>query len=345
MKQNPKISIIIPVYNAEEYLCECVDSVLQQTYSNLEILLVDDGSKDSSPRMCDQYASVHPQIKVIHKENGGLISAWSEGVHSSTGEYLFFLDSDDWIEPETISDLAGHLTGNCREVICSNYIIEKKNQSIPVIQSMPPGAYDRAAIESQIFPRLLGKEFRSIHCSRCMKLFSKVLFTDNMQYCERRLSLGEDMNIVLPVLLDAERIVIVEKGLYYHYRFVDASMVHKYSPGRYANMQLLYNVLNKILHAKAKKGSIPAAVDWDYCLKQEYIFLLLQAVKNELRAPDSRYLKQLPLISSESNLILQGVTADIRSKSNILLYWILKNPRTIRMLIGRTAIKIFDFLS
>lgn len=343
MKYTPKISIIIPVYNMEEFLDDCVNSVLKQTYTNLEILLVDDGSKDHSPQMCDQYAEKYPQIKVIHKENGGLISAWSEGVHCCTGEYLFFLDSDDWIDPETISDLASHLSGTGKEIICSNYIIEKKNQSIPVIQSMPPGIYDRPAIETQIFPRLLGKEFRSIHCSRCMKLFSKVLFTDNMQYCERKLSLGEDMNIVFATLLDAERIVIVEKGLYYHYRFVDASMVHKYSPRLYDNMQLLYRVLHGILCAK--KENLPATIDWKSCLKQEYIFLIFQAIKNELRAPDSRYLNRLPMICSETNTILGDITADIHSKANILLYWILKKPRKIRMFIGRIIIKVFDTVS
>ena len=151
------------------------------------------------------------------------------------------------------------------------------------------------------------------------------------------------MNIVFPVILDAERIVILEKGLYYHYRFVDASMVHKYSPKLYDNMKLLYNILHNIL--RSKSDTLPPAVDLESCLKQEYIFLLLHVVKNELRAQDSRYLKRLPVICAEANSVLNGITVDIHTKANILLYWILKNPQKIRMLIGRMAIKIFDSLS
>lgn len=101
MEQTPLISVIVPVYNVEEFLPKCVDSLLQQTYRNLEIILVDDGTKDNSDKLCDDYARKDQRIRVIHKENGGLSSARNAGIDVACGEYLAFVDSDDWIEPQT----------------------------------------------------------------------------------------------------------------------------------------------------------------------------------------------------------------------------------------------------
>ena len=100
MEQNVLISIIVPVYNVENYLPRCVDSILAQTYRNLEIILVDDGTRDASDKICDAYAARDSRIRVIHKENGGLSSARNAGIEIARGEYLGFVDSDDWIEPE-----------------------------------------------------------------------------------------------------------------------------------------------------------------------------------------------------------------------------------------------------
>ncbi len=105
MEQNVLISVIVPVYNVEQYLPRCVDSILAQTYRNLEIILVDDGTKDASDRICDDYAARDSRIKVIHKENGGLSSARNAGIDIARGEFLGFVDSDDWIEPEMYEQL------------------------------------------------------------------------------------------------------------------------------------------------------------------------------------------------------------------------------------------------
>ena len=95
-----KISVIVPVYKTEQYLNRCVQSITDQTYKNLEIILVDDGSPDNCPEMCDQWAKKDERIKVIHKRNGGLSSARNAGLDSATGDYIMFADSDDWMEPD-----------------------------------------------------------------------------------------------------------------------------------------------------------------------------------------------------------------------------------------------------
>lgn len=92
------ISVIVPVYNVENYLCKCVDSIINQTYNNLEIILVDDGSTDGSASICDEYVLKDSRVKVIHKENGGVSSARNIGIAEASGEYICFVDSDDWLE-------------------------------------------------------------------------------------------------------------------------------------------------------------------------------------------------------------------------------------------------------
>ena len=103
--KNPLISVIVPIYKVEDYLDECVQSIINQTYTNLEIILVDDESPDRCPEMCDEYARMDSRIKVIHKPNGGVSSARNIGIESSHGEWIYFLDSDDWIEPFCIEML------------------------------------------------------------------------------------------------------------------------------------------------------------------------------------------------------------------------------------------------
>ncbi len=105
MENSGLISVIIPVYNVEAYLRECVDSVLGQTYQNFEIILVDDGSKDGSPAICDEYANRDGRIRCIHKQNGGASTARNVGLDAAIGQFVFFLDSDDWLEPETLERL------------------------------------------------------------------------------------------------------------------------------------------------------------------------------------------------------------------------------------------------
>lgn len=99
------VSIIIPVYNVEPYLCKCIDSILAQTYTNLEIILVDDGSPDRCPEICDKYAEMDSRIHVIHKPNGGLSDARNAGLEVASGEWIAFVDSDDWIEPDMYKKL------------------------------------------------------------------------------------------------------------------------------------------------------------------------------------------------------------------------------------------------
>ncbi|MBO4675217.1 MAG: glycosyltransferase family 2 protein, partial [Elusimicrobiaceae bacterium] len=105
MSPTPLISVIISVYNTEKYLCKCVDSVLTQTYQNLEVILVDDGSTDSCGRICDEYVSKDSRVQVIHQQNAGLSAVRNAGIKAAKGEYFSFIDSDDWVDARFIETL------------------------------------------------------------------------------------------------------------------------------------------------------------------------------------------------------------------------------------------------
>lgn len=118
MNLNPLISVIVPVYKVEKYLSDCMESLLKQTYKNLEILLVDDGSPDNCPTLCDEYAKQDNRVVVIHKPNGGLASARNAGLDAATGDYIAFLDSDDWIEPQTYDEMISFALRSDLDIVC-----------------------------------------------------------------------------------------------------------------------------------------------------------------------------------------------------------------------------------
>ncbi|MDO4304704.1 MAG: glycosyltransferase family 2 protein [Bacillota bacterium] len=237
-----KVSLIVPVYNTEAYLKRCVASLREQSYENLEIILVDDGSTDNSGKLCDEYERQDARIKVIHKKNGGLISAWKAGVEGSTGEYLCFVDSDDWVDTAMVSEMAKQLSGSDREIISSDYVIEWENGNKQYVwQELPAGVYEGAELK-RVVPRLLGQEKRYVCISRCMKLISRSLIENNCKYSDPAIRMGEDTTIMLPSLIDCKRLVIMDHKAYYHYFYVNESMVHKYDRNLFKNIELLRKI-------------------------------------------------------------------------------------------------------
>ena len=336
-KERYKISVIVPVYNAQLYLEKCVSSLTGQTYNNLEILLIDDGSRDESGALCDVLAAQDERIKVIHKENGGLVSAWKRGVRESTGEYLCFVDSDDWVDFNMIEEMAQYLTGNGREIIAGDYVIERSGDHQEyVYQKLAPGVYDRKRIEAEVIPNLLGNERRYITISRGMKLIARRLIEDNTHYTDERIVMGEDLTIMLPALIDCDRLVVMDHKAYYHYLYVDASMVHKYDKKLYENIRLLRQVILQVVNDKF------AGEEQKKMQKQadgEYIFFLLLVLKNEARGNPQGYRRNILEICRQPEIrsLVKNTPVTVEQASNRLLYLVLKSPGEITVRLLRAA--------
>lgn len=319
------ISVIVPVYRSQEYLERCVNSLLAQTCSDLEIILVDDGSDDGCPEMCDSYAQRDARVRVIHKENGGLVSAWQAGVREAAGRFLCFVDSDDWVEPEMLENMAACLSDTGqekKEIICCNFWIERPDRRSEHYHGLKPGVYEGERLEHEVKEALLGYENRMISMSRCMKLFSRRLIEDNMKYCDPEITMGEDVNITLPALLDCDRVVIMEGALYYHYFYHMKSMVHSYDARMYQGIRTLYRVICDIFERKGRRSGQEQA-------EREYHYLLFLVLKNEIRGGQKDYVENIRRICKENRGLLQKHRVTVRDKANLLMDMILRYPNRV----------------
>jgi len=176
-----KLSVIIPVYNVERYLRQCLESVIHQTYQNLEIILVDDGSTDASAEICDEYAALDDRISVIHQFNSGLLQARYKGLLAASAEYVTFVDSDDWIQTDMYEFLMSEMLENEADLVTSNpirYTSEDKQlyDDDGIIQ---PLVYDRSDIETKIIPVMLWCEKINVWAldpALWSKIFKKNIF-------------------------------------------------------------------------------------------------------------------------------------------------------------------------
>lgn len=196
----PLISIIVPVYNIETYLKRCVESILNQTYEHMEVLLIDDGSTDDSGHICDEFAKKDVRVRVFHKENGGSSSARNLGIRQAKGDYLGFVDSDDYIEPDMYAKMVEAITQyDCNIVQISRDEIDEQGNKLPDICQMPK--------EAIVYP---AEEFLKeliLHigdCSFCTKLLNRDLFL-NSGFPEG--VLNEDFHLLVKMLEKGEKIV------------------------------------------------------------------------------------------------------------------------------------------
>ena len=222
---SPLVSIVVPVYNSEAFLKECVDSLINQTYSNIEIILVDDGSSDNSGLICDQYAANDSRIKVIHKNNGGLVSARKAGLKLSTGEYVLYVDGDDWVEINLIEDyLKVALEYNADVVIAAHK--ESLAGRIEVYKNkIPSGCYNKTEQISTVYPKMIyNAKFSQfgIFSYSWGKLYRRDLLLNNQLKVRDEVTIGEDSLCLYPTLLDANTVVILEQSYHYYRQRADS---------------------------------------------------------------------------------------------------------------------------
>ena len=246
------LSIIIPIYNVEEYLRQCVDSVLAQTLEDLEILLVNDGSTDGCGAICDEYAAKDHRIRVLHKKNGGLMSAWKHGLAHATGQWIGFVDSDDWIDPHMYESMLSTALETQSDMVLATLIKEFDDRTEKEPLFVAPGVYDRQRIEKELFPIMVSKGTmldRGISPNRVTKLFRAELLRANVHFCDDRISLGEDLVTTFACMCDVQRLCITEDGPY-HYRIRGTSIMGHFNPNFTKQSILLNQTLSAIAQQK-----------------------------------------------------------------------------------------------
>ncbi|MBQ5823850.1 MAG: glycosyltransferase [Clostridia bacterium] len=230
----PQISIVIPVYNVEAYISACITDILNQTFSDFELILVNDGSTDSSGSICDEFARIDNRIRVIHKKNGGASDARNCGIDVAKGDWIMFFDSDDCFEPNIVQTLYETAQReNADMAVCSidlfneDYLEEKY---IPDHFAVTPGIFSGSEILST-------GRIPTIYVTPWCKIFKKALF-DNLRYTVGRIC--EDEAIIHRILHRCKKIVVTSDILY-HYRQLQNSVSHTVSPKRLDALYAFYD--------------------------------------------------------------------------------------------------------
>lgn len=231
-------TVIVTAYRVEPYLKTCVDSILAQTLEDFELILVDDGSPDGCPAICDTYAAVDSRVKVIHQKNGGVAEARKAGLLAASGRYIVFVDGDDWIAEGFLARGRTLLEESRADLLCFASSCGQKGRSEFLCEPVPEGLYRKNAIRKKLFPFLLMEE-RMKHMSYFVhgKIFCRPLAQKYFLAADKRISLGEDMLCVVPVYLEARRAYISREVMCF-YRVREQSGSHGFQIGHYRQVTL-----------------------------------------------------------------------------------------------------------
>ena len=313
-------SVIVPIYGIEAYLCQCVDSLLEQSYENFELILVDDGSPDRCPEICDSYARKDQRIRVIHKPNGGLVSARQAGIEVATGEYVVNVDGDDWVSPRMLEEFALRIAQSNADIIMVSHTIVHEDQSV-VEQSFPNGFYDKSAMQREIYPKmLLTEEMTHIDYFLCAKAFRRSLVTPHQLAVDRRISFGEDVACLMPVLFAANGIYISDEPMYYC-RHRLSSISRTFQAKQYQQLIYLSQALEKLTPLCS---NFSAQLDRYLC----YLCFVLLVGAAEAGARGAvpliqKYIEQMPLRRHIQRAAFGNVTPKTR-----ISYFLLRHAKT-----------------
>lgn len=271
-------SVIVPIYRVEEYLPQCIESILAQTHKNFELILVDDGSPDNCPWICDEYAEKDSRIKVIHKKNGGSVSARKAGLKAAQGEYICFVDGDDFVSNDMLETYERELCRQKVDVICTGYSSYCGEHEITAV--LQPGAnriYNKSELQEEIYLKMLSKKpFYSFYIFPTVwsKCFRKAVVEKACEDIPDEISLGDDVAVTYPVLLEAESVSVINYTGYMYRQNLN-SMTHTHDKNLYEKIR------NLIVYLK----SIEKKTGWQAGnqINEYAVYLLILAKDNEFK--------------------------------------------------------------
>ena len=252
----PLISVLVPVYNIERYIGFCLESIIKQKYRHLEIIVVDDGSTDRSGEICDLYATKDSRIKVIHKANGGLVSARKAAMQVAQGKYIGYVDGDDWIGPDYYSGLFLMFNEEDCDAVIAGFSRDLFDSTATMSNVVAAGCYEGDKL-TNLFANMIstGKFFRhGITTYLWNKLFKREIVEKIQLGIDDNISIGEDGAVVYPALLQCKKF-FVANNFSYHYRQREDSMLKKSKPfeQEISQLQVLYNQLCKSIEKYPEK--------------------------------------------------------------------------------------------
>ena len=256
------ISVIVPVYNTSKYLEECIISILEQTYKDFELILIDDGSKDNSLQILKKYESIDQRVKVYRQANHGVSYTRNRGIDLATGDYIMFIDSDDWIESKTLQTLIEAMKKYNVDTVRGNYFVNREKEETVGNDFFEKNeiVYDKNQINDKIIPALISNQMKSFSC---LYLIKSSILKKNIYYDEK-IQMLEDQIMCLKLLTKINNIAFISDPLY-HYRVNESSVTVK------------LDCIKQNIQSTIKANNIIANFLLENKFNQRYIFLLNKA--------------------------------------------------------------------
>lgn len=314
---NPKISVIVPVYNIEKYVEKCISSIANQSYENLQIILVDDGSKDNGGKICDKYALSDIRIEVIHKQNGGLSDARNAGIDRAKGELISFIDGDDWIHPQFYELMIKALIDNDADISVCQY--QQKNEEV-FLNKKYNNLSANIVSGTEAFT-----DMRKILSVAWNKLYRKEIF-DDISYPVGKLH--EDEFVIHKILRKCNRVSVIDEPLYF-YSLRDGSITSKINMNKVNDALQAYKERVDFCKSEVWTEVIPVAVRHycDYCLSTYY------NLKKNVSDADEYDLKRI--WKAESDMYYKNLECNLNEKYQ----YFAKSPKSYENWIKKERIK------
>jgi len=275
MNNPPAISIIVPAYNAEPYIEQCLNSLVNQTLTDIEIILLNDGSTDNTGNICNGYAEKDNRIKLIHKENTGLSDTRNKGIEMATGEYIMFVDADDWIDVETSEESYNEARKNDLDVLIWSYVREHKNRAIKKRINLREGLYEKDKIRYYLQRRmvgLVGKELRHPENADAISVAWAKLYRSDLlkpawiRFVTTKLIGTEDALFNLYAFENAQKAYFLNRHFSHYRRFSSTSLSNAYKSWLFDRWQNLYKHMEDFIKEKHLPYYFSEALDNRRCL-------------------------------------------------------------------------------
>lgn len=299
------VAVIVPVYNSGKFLNKCIDSLLNQTITDIEIILVDDGSTDGSAEICDGYAKREKRVRVIHKCNAGQAMARLDGLCITNSKYVGFVDSDDWVEPNQFLRMLEVMEEYRVDMVLCNHFIDQGKSSKLFFNQIKAGYYDKKRIEVEVYPQIIGDGnffHWNVYPSLCNRLFVREKLIPFQEKADKRIVMGEDAAVSIPYMISCDSFYVLNEAFYHYVQHMDSTVRIKQNAYQDADRyRCLYNWLYTSLRSYIKE---------ELLVKQLRDYLLFIAVPRIMDLTEDYQVQEMLLpfegVRKGSRVILYG---------------------------------------
>lgn len=307
----PAISIIVPVYNAEEYLRRCVDSILAQTFTDFELLLVNDGSMDGSGAIAEEYAAKDSRIKVLTKQNGGVSSARNLGLDEARGDYVAFVDADDWVDKSMLREMYGGLMREQADVAyCDICMVFANGEKVY-----------KAAEHTSSKTVFLNNFIASAWTSLWNVMAKRNLFETNKIRCPEGVAYAEDYHASVRLMYYANKVCHVDKPLYCYNRVNESSALHNFSPAHYEKERWVHLDTIRFFNENGMYEELAKTLSWKLLKSiQDYVLDRKTYCKFLRTHPDGRkYIWSCPYLNFKIKVMMWALSHHLRFVAELFL--------------------------